>query len=62
MKKNLRAIIFTLAGAFVGYLYYRFYGCMTGCFIASDPIRTMVYMAIVGYLLHSATKKGLKGE
>ena len=56
MKKGkmkwLRPALFTLGGALTGLVYYNLVGCAGGtCAITSSPIRTMVYMAFIGWLL-----------
>lgn len=55
--KWLRPTLFILGGAAAGYLYYRFFGCTGGCFITSSPLRSMIYLAIVGGLIGAATRK-----
>ena len=57
MRKLLRPAAFAAAGAAAGLAYYHFFGCTTSCPIASSPIRTMLYMALVGWLIHIITKK-----
>ncbi len=47
-----RSILFTLSGAAVGLAYYFLAGCASGtCPITASPIRTMLYMALIGWLL-----------
>lgn len=53
----LRTVLYILVGAVAGYLYYRFFGCTSGCVITSSPIRTMVYMGVVGGLIGAVTRK-----
>ena len=50
-KKFLRPALFVLVGAAAGWLYYRFVGCTGSCAIASSPLRSMLYMGIVGWLV-----------
>ena len=50
-QKKLWPLLFTVGGALTGLLYYRFFGCTTGCAITSSPVNTMVYMAVIGLLL-----------
>lgn len=46
------------AGAFAGFLYWRFVGCSGGtCSITSDPYNSMVYFALMGILLVSSVSK-----
>ena len=52
MKKWLRPALFILGGALVGLAYYALVGCSTGaCAITSSPLRSMVYMGLIGWLL-----------
>ena len=61
-KKWLRPALFTLAGVLVGLGYYYFVGCSTGsCPITSNPVSSMVYMGLVGWLLSGAFGKGCDG-
>ena len=49
--KLLKPVLFTLGGAVVGFLYYRFVGCQTGtCPITSNPIISTLYGALIGFL------------
>lgn len=48
----IRTVLFTLAGAALGYLYYRFVGCSTGtCPITSSARNSMLYMGFLGFLI-----------
>lgn len=59
LKKWMRPLLFTLSGVIVGYLYYRFVGCSTGsCAITSDPVNSMLYMGLMGWLLSGVFGKG----
>ena len=59
LKKWMRPLLFTLGGVIVGFLYYRFVGCSTGsCAIASDPVNSMIYMGLMGWLLSGVFGKG----
>ena len=57
----LRPALFTAGGALAGLVYYRFFGCTTGCAITSSPVNTMLYMALVGWLLSGLFRRD-KGE
>ena len=62
LKKWLRPALFTLGGALVGLAYYNFVGCATGsCVITSNPISSMLYMGLIGWLLSSIFGKGCSG-
>ena len=51
-KRLFRPVLFTLGGAAAGYLYYRFVGCASGaCPITASPVRSMVYVGLIGLLL-----------
>ena len=61
MKANIKnwiiPALFTLGGALVGLGYYYFVGCSTGsCAITSNPISSMAYMGLIGWLLSSVWK------
>ena len=52
LKKWLIPLLFTLGGALVGLAYYYLVGCTTGsCAITANPINSMVYMGLLGWLL-----------
>ena len=55
MKRWLRPALFTLGGVLAGLAYYYLAGCSTGvCVITSSPLRTMVYMGLIGFLISGA--------
>ena len=57
-KKWIRPALFTLGGVFAGLGYYYFVGCSTGsCPITSSPVRSMAYMALLGWLLSGILEK-----
>ena len=48
----VKVIIGVGLGAVGGFLYYRFVGCSTGtCPITSNPVSSIIYGALVGYLV-----------
>ncbi|MGI5963876.1 MAG: hypothetical protein ACOX7N_09240 [Lawsonibacter sp.] len=54
----LRPLLFVLGGMMVGYLYYRLVGCASGsCVLTSNPIRSTIYMGVVGWLLSIVLEK-----
>jgi len=58
-----RVLLSTLAGALIGFLYYRFIGCYSGtCSITSDPFASTFYFAIIGLLFGFIIKKETKEE
>ena len=66
VKENLKnwliPLLFTVGGALVGLAYYYFVGCATGsCAITSNPINSMVYMGLIGWLLSGVFSGGCAG-
>lgn len=58
LKKNLLGIIGFVAGAIGGYAYYYFIGCNTGtCPLTSNPYISVIFGAVIGYLLLDMFKK-----
>ena len=52
IRKWIRPALFTLGGALAGLAYYHFIGCTTGsCPITSNPVSSMLYMALIGWLV-----------
>lgn len=61
-KKWMKPALFTLSGVLAGLAYYYFVGCATGsCPITSNPILSMAYMGLVGWLLSGMFGKGCDG-
>lgn len=55
LKKLLRPLLFTAAGALAGLIYYYAVGCSTGsCAITSSPVSSMLYLGLVGLVLSGA--------
>lgn len=62
IKRIKRHLIFTVGGALAGLLYYYTVGCSNGsCPITASPMRTALYMALLGWLICIATEKGCDG-
>jgi hypothetical protein len=61
-KAIIITLIGVLIGALLGYLYYRYVGCITGtCVITSRPLNATLYGALIGGLLtNSLIKKEKK--
>ena len=58
IKKNILKIIGSVLGAGAGFTYYYFVGCTSGtCPITSNPYISMIYGAVLGYLLLDMFKK-----
>jgi hypothetical protein len=52
------SIIGVMLGALGGYLYYFFIGCSSGsCAITSNPINSILYGGVMGYLLFSTFER-----
>jgi hypothetical protein len=52
------SIIGVMLGALGGYLYYFFVGCSSGsCAITSNPINSILYGGVMGYLLFSTYER-----
>lgn len=61
IKKHILKITGIPVGAVGGYLYYFFIGCNSGtCPITSNPYISIVYGAIMGYLIFDLFKKKKK--
>ena len=47
-----------IVGAFAGFLYWKYIGCLTGsCAITSDPLTSTIYFALLGALLFGLFRK-----
>ena len=58
-KKWMIPALFTIGGVLAGLAYYHFIGCATGsCPITSNPVSSMVYMGLIGWLLSGVFGKG----
>lgn len=55
-----RIIIFTIVGATLGFIYYNFWGCDSGCDLKSSPTVTSLYGAGIGLILGFDTKREKK--
>ena len=60
LKKSVWFLPGILLGAVVGYFYWKYYGCNGSCLITSNPVRTMIYFAMMGGLLNNMFKTELK--
>ncbi|WP_317897881.1 hypothetical protein [Aurantibacillus circumpalustris] len=58
MKKYKKQLIGIFLGGVVGYLYYFFIGCSNGtCIISSNPLVSVPYGSLLGFLLVGTFKK-----
>jgi hypothetical protein len=58
IKKRRLSVLGVVLGAVGGYLYYHFIGCQSGtCPITSNPYISVVWGAVLGYLLLSMFEK-----
>ena len=61
LKKYKLEIVGIAFGAMLGYLYYAKIGCVSGsCAITSSPINSILYGAVMGYLVLGMFKKNNK--
>jgi len=57
IKKNLLIFVGIALGALIGYLYWKYVGCITkSCAITSNPTSSMLYGSALGGLLFSLFK------
>jgi len=63
LKKYWLTILGILIGSVAGYLYYHFIGCQGSCMIASSPVNSILYGALMGGLgLNSFQKDKTRNE
>ena len=63
LKNWLIPLLFTVGGALAGLAYYYFVGCTAGsCAISSNPINSMLYMGLMGWLLSGVFRGGCAGN
>jgi len=61
LKKHYLKILGILIGGIGGFMYYRFVGCSSGtCPITSNPYNSIIYGALMGYLLFDMFKIKIK--
>lgn len=58
MKRTLLfSILGITLGAGLGWLYWHYFGCTTGCTITSSPVNSSLYGALMGGLLMNTFKR-----
>lgn len=62
LKKSVWFVPGILLGTVLGYFYWKFYGCNGSCLITSNPIRTMIYVGVMGGLLNYMLKPERKNN
>lgn len=63
LQKHILKISGSITGAIGGYLYYYFIGCSSGtCPITSNPYISIIYGAVMGYLIFDMFKKKKKAD
>lgn len=63
LSKHWLKIAGVLVGALGGYIYYIKVGCLSGtCPITSDPTNSVLYGALMGFLLFNLFTKSPKKE
>lgn len=59
---NKLIFIGSLAGAIVGFIYWKYWGCDYGCTITSSPRNSTIYFALMGALVFGLFKKEAHGN
>lgn len=57
MKSMTKILLFAFIGAGLGYAYYHYFGCTTGCPIKSSWKLTTLYGTVFGLVLALPTKR-----
>ena len=61
IKKYQGNLIGIIIGAIAGWLYWNFIGCSSGtCAITSKPLNSILYGALMGYLVAGIFQKDVK--
>jgi len=61
IRKNWKYLAFTVAGAFVGFAYWRFVGCQSGtCAITANWHSSVLFGSMIGILAVPSMKKEKK--
>ena len=63
IKRWRRPALFILGGALAGLAWHYLEGCSGNtCTIAASPVNSMLYMAVIGWLLSVALAPGCRGN
>lgn len=63
IKKWIRPALFIFGGVLAGFAYYYFVGCTTdSCAITSNPVNSMIYMGLIGWLLSGVFGRACDGK
>lgn len=57
MNTKLKILLLTALGAVLGYGYYHFFGCTSGCTLKSSWTTMTLYGAVFGFVISLPTKK-----
>jgi hypothetical protein len=61
-KKYWLTIPGILVGSIAGYLYYHYVGCQGSCMIASSPVNSILYGALMGGIGFNSFQKDKTGK
>jgi hypothetical protein len=56
MTRNIKLILSILLFSLIGYLYYAFWGCQSGCRLKGDPSTMTFYGGLVGLVIGFPSK------
>lgn len=57
---KIKLLLFIIVGAILGFTYYYFFGCESGCSLKSSPTITTLYGAGIGLVIGIDTKSAKK--
>lgn len=50
-KRLIKILTGVFIGALLGFLYYKFFGCTSGCAISSNPYISTIYGSVSGLII-----------
>jgi len=62
MKQYYKTLIFIAIGSLLGYGYYYYFGCTSGCTIKSNELYMTLYGAVFGLIIGFPSKKKSKED